>query len=83
MTRYFFHLCDGKDLVLDPDGLELDGVEAVAAQALVEARSILSDEVRQGYLGFHQRLEVTDEAGAKVHVLHFADAVDILTEANS
>lgn len=78
MAKYFFHLRDGEDSVLDDDGIALDGPDAVAAQALVEARSILSHDIRDGRIDLNQRIDVLDESGERVHTLHFIDAVEIV-----
>jgi len=75
MATYFFHLRDGGDLLLDPEGRNLEGDEAIAAAALSEARAIVSADVLTGSVNLDQRIEVEDRAGALVHRLRFEDAV--------
>lgn len=77
MTLYFFHLRDGADVLLDPEGCELPDLGAVAGRTLAAARSLLSADVLEGRMDLHLRIDVVDGAGAAVHSLDFADAVDI------
>lgn len=77
MPRYFFHLRDGEDIVLDPEGRELEGPGAVEPMALDEIRAIIADDARNGRINLDQRIDVEDEAGNLVHRKHFADAVEI------
>lgn len=60
MALYFFHLRDGVDVLLDPEGRELDSVEKVAAAALADARALIADEVRTGHVNLGQIIEVQD-----------------------
>ena len=77
MARYFFHLCDGQDILLDPDGRELDGASLIAALALKEARSIISHDALTGSIRLDQSIEVRDETDEVVHRLSFRDAITI------
>jgi len=78
MARYFFHLRDGEDLLLDPEGRDLQSLESIAAVALYEARAIIGDEARSGRIQFDKRIDVEDEFGTVVHRLPFADAVKLV-----
>ena len=64
MAICFFHLRDGVDLLLDPDGRELSSLAAVVAAALLEARSIIGADARDGKIAPDQRIDVQDESGA-------------------
>lgn len=75
--RYFFHLRDGRNLLLDPDGRVLPDLKAVAAAALLEARAIIGADAKTGTMALDQRIDVEDEAGTIVHSLAFKDAVRI------
>ena len=76
MPRYFLHLRDGSDELLDPEGLILpeDGVEGAA---LLAARDCMAADVRQGRLELKYRIDVHAEDGEIVHTLPFADALEI------
>ena len=47
MPRYFLHLRDGSDEVLDPEGSEMPE-HAVAGAALAAARDCLAADVKKG-----------------------------------
>lgn len=76
MPRYFMHLVDSSDMLLDPDGTEMPA-EAVARAALMAARDCMAGDVRNGELDLRYRIEVQDERGEVVHTLPFADAVTV------
>lgn len=75
MALYFFHLCDGVDTLLDPDGREVADTSLLAAMALKDARSIIGHDAAEGTINLGQHIDVFDEAGALVHRLPFRDAV--------
>lgn len=77
MQTYYFHLRDGTDVLLDPDGRALPSLAAVAGAALLEARAIISAEAKGGRISLNQSIDVEDEAGQVVHSLPFAEAVQI------
>ena len=78
MARFFFHLRDGTDVLLDPEGRELAGVDAIPPLALEEARSIVSGDALSGTIMLNQRIDVEDETGQLIHSLSFEDAVTIV-----
>ena len=78
MRRYFMHLIDSTDMLLDPDGLELPA-EAVACTALRAARDCMAGDVHNGRLDLRCRIHVHDDTGEVVHQLAFHDAVEILS----
>jgi hypothetical protein len=77
VPRYFLHLRDSIDEILDPEGLEMPE-EAVAGAALLSARDCMAGDVKQGRLDLHYRIDVHGECGKLVHSLRFADAVEIV-----
>jgi uncharacterized protein DUF6894 len=79
MAIYYFHLCDGTDVLLDPEGRELDR-SALAGAALAEARAIVAADAETGHIDFDQHIEVRDAAGAVVHRIAFAEAVRVTSE---
>lgn len=78
MPLYFFHLRDGDDVLLDPEGRELAGLASIEAAALREARSIISEDALGGRITLGQRIDVEDAFGAVVHSVDFALAVEIV-----
>jgi CelD/BcsL family acetyltransferase involved in cellulose biosynthesis len=83
MALYYFHLRDGEDVLLDPEGCHLSDLAAVADKAMRTARSLMSADVLEGRLPLDMRIDVVDEAGAVIHSLPFADAVEILPPLHS
>jgi hypothetical protein len=80
MPRFFMHLVDGSDVLLDPDGVDL-AAEAVARCALVQARDCMAGDVKDGRLDLTYSIEVRDAGGELVHTLPFARAIDIVSPA--
>ena len=77
MSLYFFHLRDGIDILLDPEGRQLDGPDEIPSAVLKEARSIIAHDAMNGRIVLKQHIDVEDESGNILHTLHFADAVEI------
>jgi hypothetical protein len=76
VPRYFFDIFDHA-VSLDDEGIELADAEAARQAALAGARSMMCDELAQGRLTLHHRIEVRDEAGDELLSLTFGDAVTI------
>ena len=74
MPRYFFHFRDGGDLD-DQYGIELANEAAAREEAILGARSIMSDCVKKGRLHLSATISATDEGGKSLFVLQFRDAV--------
>ena len=81
MARYYFHLRDGVDILIDDEGRQLESLASVANAALIEARSIISADALAGHIRLDQRIDVGDEARTIVHTIEFADAVAIVPAA--
>jgi hypothetical protein len=77
MARYFMHLVDGGDTLLDDEGVILSEAE-VAGAALFAARDCMSHDIRTGCLKLGYRIDVHDQEGKLVHSLGFRDAVEIV-----
>lgn len=75
MPRYFFHLHDAGTVLPDLEGHELPSLSAAIAETLREARGLIGHDAFQGVVRLGQRIDVDDEACARVHSLSFADAV--------
>jgi hypothetical protein len=77
VARYFFHLVDGTDTILDPEGVLIEHGK-IAENALVQARSIIAGGVINGEIDLHMRIEVKDENDALVLRLPFDQAVRVI-----
>jgi hypothetical protein len=78
VALYYFHLRDGEDLLLDPDGRELVSAAAIESATLIEARSIIGSDAAEGTIKLSYRIDVEDASGRIVHSLEFEDAVEIV-----
>lgn len=77
MPRYYLHLRDGVDELLDPDGMDMPA-DAVTSATLLAARDCIAGDVLNGRIDFKYRIDVEDEHHVIVHSLPFADAVEII-----
>jgi len=77
MAQYFFHLCDGVDLLMDPDGREIEDAGEIAAITLHEARVCISQDALEGRIDLTQTIQVRDDKGELVYLQRFSDAVMI------
>lgn len=76
IATFYFHLCDGSDLLLDPEGRELS-LDLVGPAAMAEARAIVSADVQTGQVDLAQRIEVHDANGQIVYSVEFEDAIHV------
>lgn len=77
MALYFFHLSDGHQALIDPEGRELEDPSMIGGLALKEARAMISQDALGGRIMLNQFIEVRDKDGKLVHQLCFRDAVTI------
>ena len=73
MSRYFFHVHDGKDCP-DHDGVELASLGEVRAQAVIACGEALKDLDGAFWESREWRMQVVDERGATVCVLTLSGA---------
>ena len=78
MPLYFFHLREGNDILLDPEGAEMTPSD-IATKALWQARDCMAADLKGGCVDLRYHIDVHDESGAKVHSIAFADAVQIVS----
>jgi hypothetical protein len=78
MARYFLHLRDGTDEILDPEGSEFADLDALRKAVLVSARDLIAGDVREGVIDFRFRIEAENEAGEVIYSLPFKNAVSVI-----
>jgi hypothetical protein len=78
MARYFMHLRDGTEELLDRDGREFPSLAALRDAVLYTARDLLTGDVRDGLLDLRFRIDAEDDAGTIVYTLPFSHAVNII-----
>ena len=77
MARYFFHLHECGNITEDLEGVERASPEAARIEALEAARAVMCAELAEGKLCLSCHIEVQNEAGARLFVLPFKEAVSI------
>jgi hypothetical protein len=75
MARFYFHLQHGDQLFHDPEGTELPDVDAARQEAILAAREILIDSIKQGKPQVSEAFVIADEAGRTLDVLPLALAL--------
>ena len=80
VARFFMHLRDGADDLLDAEGTELLDLEAVREKVLAAARDILAGDLRNGVIDLRYRIEAENESGEIVYSLPFKHAFSIIPE---
>jgi hypothetical protein len=66
MPTYYFHIRDGKTLIIDDDGQELADLEAVTNEALRSARDLREqDHADHLFTSGAAYIVVCDEAGGR------------------
>jgi hypothetical protein len=82
VPRYYFHLFN--DLTVhDEEGVELPNDDVAMRRAADSARYMAAESVREGHVVLDHRIEVTNEHGRTVGVVHFSDVVAIKKSAAS
>ncbi len=81
MARFFLHLRDHVDEILDPDGVEFDNIDVLKCAVVDAARDVMGGDLRNGIIDFRYRIDAENEAGAVVYSLPFRAAVGIIPES--
>ena len=76
MPRYFFHLFND-ETVRDEEGTDVPNAATALQSAARMAREMAAESVRDERLVLDQRIEVADQSGSTVGVVHFRDVVQI------
>jgi hypothetical protein len=82
MARYFLHLRDGTDDVLDAEGIEYGTHELMRAGVMECARDVLCGDIKRGILDLRFRIEAEDEQGEVVYTLPLKHAFSIVPADN-
>ncbi|HZF44102.1 MAG TPA: hypothetical protein VEZ48_11920 [Sphingomonadaceae bacterium] len=77
MTRFYFNLHECGHCTLDEEGVLLVNEGAARAQALAEARAIMSAEVAEGRLCLSCHIEVLGADGRSVVTVPFIEALAV------
>jgi hypothetical protein len=82
VPRFYFHLFNDMTS-MDEEGMAMPNAAAVAVQkGATIAREMAAESVRQGHLVLDHRIEVANEHGDTVGVIHFKDVVQVKRTAS-
>jgi hypothetical protein len=77
VPRYFFDLYNDT-VALDDEGKELSGLEAAKVSAVAETYEMIKASIDDyAKVDLDHRIEVRDESGTIVYVMHFEDVVTV------
>lgn len=78
MPRFFFDLHNDVEAI-DPEGKEFPDLQAAKANLLIEVREMIQASIEDsGKVDLRHHIDIRDESGAVVCVMHFEDAVTVL-----
>lgn len=76
MPRYFFNVRRDGRIAADPEGMELPSSQDAAAEALRNARDLMSELLKgDAALGLDDSIHVTDEDGIVICTVTFKEAL--------
>jgi hypothetical protein len=77
MSRNYFHIRDGNNLIRDEEGIELPSLEAAHTEAILVTREAVRLATLRGErIGMHGVFEIADQSGQTVLTLGFEAALD-------
>jgi hypothetical protein len=80
VARFYMHLSDSTEKILDPEGLEFGTIDALRKTVLVSAGDLIKGDVDNGLINFSFRIAAEDEQGEIVRTLPFKQAVSIIPD---
>ena len=83
MARYFMHLRDGSEELLDPEGIEFDSLDDLRRAVMHTARDLIKGDVERGVLDLRFRVDAEDDEGEIVYSLPFKHAISIIPETRA
>ena len=78
MARYFFHLRDGSDEIVDPEGREFGSLEEMRSAVLTACRDLMSGDIKGGVLDLRFRIDAEDGEGTVIYSLPFEHAFSLI-----
>ncbi len=71
MARYFMHIRNGTEELLDLEGQDFPSINALRDADLFSVRDLFSVDVKQGIVDLRYRIDAHDDSGQIVHSLAF------------
>ena len=69
MSRFYFHLRSGDQVLADEKGSDLPNVEAARLEALAAARFIVADAIRSGHGNIPEAFVIADSEGHELETV--------------
>lgn len=76
MTRFFFNILDGREII-DKEGQEYRDLNEAREDPRLSARSIMREAIREGRLPLSEKIEIADSGGNVLETVYFKDVVRI------
>ena len=80
MAKYYMHLRNGTDELLDVEGVELQDADAVRENVMTAARDLLAGDLRIGVVDLRYRIDAENSGGEIVYSLAFKNAFSLIPE---
>ena len=80
MARFFLHLRDSTDELLDPEGREYADMETLRRAVMTCVRDLMAGDIRDGVVDLRFRIDAETADGVIVYSLPFKHAVSIIPE---
>jgi hypothetical protein len=74
MARYFFNVVTTTEIIADYEGTELPSLYVAKAEAIKDARSLMSAAISDGRDISTRRIEIMNDLGVLLLVIPFAEA---------
>ena len=72
MSRFYFHLRSGAEVIADEEGSDWPDVAAARLEAVAAARYILADAIRSGTETIPEAFVIADSEGRELETVHLA-----------
>jgi hypothetical protein len=76
MTRFYFHVRSGGELIVDREGIELPDLDAARKEADRAARHLVADQIVHAEKVDDRRFEVWDENSVPHFMLSFRSIIE-------
>ena len=83
MARYFMHLRDGTEELLDSEGTEHASLDQMRKAVMFTVRDLIRGDVERGVIDFRFRVDAEDADGEVIYSLPFKHAVNIIPDVVS
>jgi hypothetical protein len=76
--RYHLNIRNGVGLIEDEDGRDLSDLESARREAVDGIRSLVSEEVKKGFIDLTGQIEIVDDDGNLLGIVRYDEAVALI-----